>query len=100
MTQEDEEFLKSAKESGEKYGYPECCIKAFLSQPPSHFKNNVANAKDRLRFSMSYVDEKYTGFIPCYAHAYLIRRKLVTLESLITGKQEVPEKFPNDWTLK
>jgi hypothetical protein len=67
---------------GEHYGYPSCCIEAFIDNP-------IEKTEAQLSVNNS------TGFIPCPEHAEMIWRKEITLESLITNRKCLTP-FPKD----
>jgi hypothetical protein len=97
----DKEFIESSKESGRKYGYPQCCIDAFCKDTPTalKFKSSIKEKiKDTLRYKMGHLNGKFTGFIPCYEHAKQIARKKITLSSLVSKTPERTIEFPNDWS--
>ena len=65
------------RELGEYYGYPDCCIRAFLTK--QHGKNPFGEH----------------GFIPCAKCTAKIQRGETTLENLIQNREcETP--FPED----
>lgn len=102
MTIEDKEWIESSVKSGEKYGYPKCCVDAFISQPPSKINSRKKPSPgDVLRFKMGHIDGKFSGFVPCLAHAKMIEANQVTLEELIEKeKRTVRLPFPYDWSHK
>lgn len=73
---------------GRSLGYPECCVTEFCLQSPLYLKYNKATKWDKLRYDMSFVNKKYSGFIPCIKHAMEIRDKKITLESLIKNRSK------------
>lgn len=99
-TQEDTQFQKSAKESGKMYGYPDCCIKAFIKHTPSYLKRNDPTSDNRMQYEASFHKGEYSGFIPCPKHAKMILNGEISLESLIQNRHSSLQKFPIDWTLK
>jgi len=79
---------------GQALGYPECCIQEFCENPPELMKHMKATKSDKIRFEASHINDKYTGFIPCYAHALQILDKEITLLSLIEGRDAEFLPFP------
>ncbi len=99
MTNEDKTWIQTSIDSGNKYGFPKCCIDDFIAKPPSVMKNKAPSPGDKLRFEMSIVNGKQTGFFPCLIHAKMIQSKIITLGSLIDYKKRQDEKpFPEGWT--
>ena len=101
MTTEDEIFVKESTESGEKYGFPKCCIDAFVAQNPGYMKNRKPTREDLLRFDAAHVNGVFTGFVPCIKHAKMIKLRQTTLSDLIdyeTRKDHLP--FPHGWMFK
>lgn len=97
-TQQDLQFIESSKTSGEKYGYPPCCIEEFIKHTPSYCKKNSATEIDRMRYEASKINGEYSGFIPCANHAQAILSGKITIESLIQNRDPDLKEFPNDWT--
>lgn len=96
----DEQFKEDSTRSGKAYGYPQCCIDEFVSEPPSWFEKNKPTKLDRLRFRMSHINGKYTGFIPCSKHAQDIAAGKIKLSDLIEKQNRtVFMPFPNDWSM-
>jgi len=77
-----EEVREHWRELGTKYGYPACCIEAFIARGIEEplFSQRTAGAG--------------TGFIPCSAHALQVLHKECTLESLIINRT-ASTLFPN-----
>ena len=62
------------------FGYPKCCIKEFYSDLEIGIMFvNKRNRMKRTKFAKN-------GFIPCKKHARLIKRKEITIESLIKNR--------------
>jgi hypothetical protein len=73
------------RELGKYYGYPDCCIRAFLTK--QHLKNTFGEHGKN-----TFGDH---GFIPCAKCAAKIQRGETTLENLIQNREcETP--FPED----
>lgn len=101
MGPQDKEFINSSLNSGKKYGYPICCINAFVAQPPSQLKLSGNKKDNELRFKMGHLNGTFTGFIPCLIHAKQIQAGKIKLVDLIDEQERtVPAPFPNDWSLK
>jgi hypothetical protein len=95
INQQDQEWIDSSIDSGKKYGFPECCIKEFISITPSQMEHRHPNNKEILRVKMSYVQDYYTGFIPCFKHAMDIKKGLIKLGDLINKSKRISRKhFP------
>ena len=61
---------------GHYYGYPPCCIQAFIdrykkNEKPSEYLRTAGNG---------------TGFIPCEKHAELILKNKITISDCICGR--------------
>lgn len=99
MNGNDLQFILVSKDSGKKYGYPECCIEEFCSQPPSYFNSShpYDELKNKTRWEAAQLNGKFSGFIPCYKHSQQILSGLITLESLVNKTSERTLDFPNDW---
>ena len=69
-------------EKGKYYGYPMCCIQAFIKTYPT---NSVTS--DQIKAS------KYTGFIPCVKHTEEILAGKIQLEHLILPTRLHPKPF-------
>ncbi len=69
-------------EKGKYYGYPMCCIQAFIKTYPT---NSVTEAQVRA--------SKYTGFIPCVKHTEQILAGILQLEDLILPTRQHPKPF-------
>lgn len=80
---------------GKLLGYPDCCIIAFCNQTPMYLKKYGTTYSDKMRLKASYINGKYSGFIPCEYHARLINNKWITLESLIKNRSKKFPPFPN-----
>lgn len=92
----DLDFIRSSINSGNYYGYPECCIKEFVKYPPSKMK--FLNKKEsEIRYRAGHLHGNFTGFIPCLKHAKEILSGNITLVSLIKTTRETPIQFPYDW---
>ena len=101
MDKSDLHWIQESTESGNKYGFPKCCIDEFVSKPPSIMKSAVPTFGDLLRFEMAKVHGEYTGFIPCLNHAKMIKEKKITLPELIDyKKREDFLPFPHGWSFK
>lgn len=84
---------------GKELGYPDCCVKAFSNDTPHLLKikgvlQGVSTA-DRMRYEASLLNGKYTGFIPCAAHAKKILNGEIELKSLITNRNPDFPPFPD-----
>lgn len=101
MIKSDEVWIAESIESGNNYGYPQCCIDEFVACPPSKIEKLKVQDSDRLRVKMSFVNGFYTGFIPCYKHAMMIKKGEVTLEGLVDlKKRKTIVPFPHAWMYK
>lgn len=80
------------KPIGEEFGYPECCIHAFCQQPPQLMQGQPSQ-QDIMRYKAGCINGKFTGFIPCEAHARQILSGKVMLESLIRNRT-IKTPFP------
>lgn len=103
MNNQDLEFIAISKQSGEKYGYPECCISEFCKATPSKLQSGqgINRHEAELRYKAGCINGQFSGFIPCIKHAKEIIDKKITLESLINRQtRSVPMPFPYDWSLK
>lgn len=87
MTVQDEKWVKESIESGNKYGFPKCCIEEFTAKPPSIMQKSKPTKEDLLRFEMAKIDGVFTGFVPCFHHAKMIKSKQITLSELIDYKK-------------
>lgn len=74
-------------------GYPDCCIKEFVNQPPESMKGAPSKV-DETRYKSACINGKFTGFIPCEKHAKMIESGEIKLSDLITDRIIVPS-FPN-----
>ena len=84
----DQSAWKNENESfGQKLGYPQCCIDEFCLQSPRYLKANKAQPKDFLRYRAAFLNGKYTGFIPCYAHAVKVLNGEIQLQDLISQER-------------
>lgn len=70
--------IKQWKTNGEYYGYPKCCIDAFLK--------GESNKDEEIN--------KNYGFLPCQEHAKQIKEGKTTLEELITNRKHY-KAFPD-----
>ena len=74
------ELNKLKTDIGVYFGYPKCCIKEFYSDLEIGIMFvNKRNRMKRTKFAKN-------GFIPCKKHARLIKRKEITIESLIKNR--------------
>jgi hypothetical protein len=69
-------------DKGKYYGYPMCCIQAFIQTYPT---NSVTNAQ--------VIVSEYTGFIPCVKHTEEILARKIQLEDLILPTRQHPKPF-------
>lgn len=76
------EIGRRVREAGREYGYPECCIEAFVMMA------GVKDASDERRRA-----GEHTGFIPCQAHALEVLAGK-PLASLILPTRTVNKPFP------
>lgn len=79
---------------GKKLGYPQCCIDAFCAQPPQVLQASKPTEDDKLRYKVSILNGKATGFIPCIDHAKQIASGKITLQSLIKDRDPDFGIFP------
>lgn len=87
MDQQDKLWIEESKESGKKYGFPQCCIDEFVAKTPSMMSNSQPTSDDKLRFEMAKINGQFTGFVPCLKHAKMIKDKDITLGELIDYKK-------------
>jgi hypothetical protein len=87
MTQEDKEWISESIKSGNKYGFPICCIDEFILKPPSIMKNSKPTKDDLLRFEMAKINDNFTGLVPCLKHAKMIKEGKIILAELINYDQ-------------
>jgi len=80
--------------SGKAFGYPECCIRAFGNQAPQLMKKGKATRDDKRRLRASYIDDEYTGLIPCSEHAKQIIAGEILLTDLIKNRDRNLPPFP------
>lgn len=95
---EREEFINWAKENyplGKLLGYAPCCIKEFCLDYPSKLKKRKLTRDDLIRLDASYMNGKYTGYIPCLNHAKLIKKGTIKLTDLINNRDPRLPPFPN-----
>lgn len=68
---------------GAYYGYPSCCINAFVRR-----SYDTPFTQDEKDYAME-------GFLPCKKHLKMIKRGLIKIEDLIQNRQ-CPTPFPID----
>ena len=88
------EDIKQWRQSGEYYGYPECCIQDFLNRATAldyHYPTDK-NASVEISPEQDSVHKNY-GFIPCHECAKKIIWESTTLEGLIKDRK-CPNPFP------
>lgn len=78
-------------ETGRKFGYPECCIKAFISRTMSIIINSKIPPLDK---NQSMVHQGY-GFIPCSKCSEHLVKTGEGVETLIKNRT-FPKPFPID----
>lgn len=101
MTESDKAWIQESIESGEKYGFPKCCIDEFVSLPPGEMKKNKPTEDHVLRFEMGKINGDFTGFVPCINHARMIQQGKILLSDLIDyNKREEFMPFPHGWSFK
>ena len=86
-------WTKENEPAGIELGYPKCCIKEFCEQPPQLMKGNPTK-DDKRRLKASYVNGKYSGFIPCKVHAKEITMGKTKLVDLISNRDNDLLPFP------
>lgn len=69
--------------NGNYYGYPLCCIKAFIEQFPNKFANCTEIQQKAAR----------NGFVPCVKHAEQIVEGKLKVEELILPTRKHPRPF-------
>lgn len=95
---EREEFINWTKENlplGKLLGYQPCCIKAFCLDYPSKLKKRKRTNDDLIRLDASYMNGKYTGYIPCLDHAIAIKKGKIKLTDLIKDRDQRFPPFPD-----
>lgn len=91
----DQQWVVESIESGNKYGFPKCCIDEFIAKTPSRMRNSKPTSDDLLRFEMAKINGNFTGFVPCLRHAKMIKAKQISLAELIDyEKREEFMPFP------
>ena len=90
-----DEWFKINAPYGKELGYPDCCIKEFCDQPPELLKNKNPTKDEVNRFYSGFLNDKFTGFIPCKFHANEISAGKITLSSLIKNRNIFFSEFPN-----
>lgn len=83
IIEQENNLLTRWEALGEYFGYPGCCVRAFLYQPRS----------ERTIHQLMVHDD--TGFVPCPACAQKIDEGRATLKSLIQNRICTSE-FPNN----
>lgn len=79
------EWRQENEPIGKELGYPQCCIDAFCNQPPHVMRNTLPSEDDHIRMRAAYINDFYTGFIPCIEHA----------KEVLWGKKTLPELIQN-----
>jgi hypothetical protein len=74
---------------GKRFGYPECCIKAFVER--NDFENDIFIPPNRIQIRVS----NKTGFIPCSYCCWKVLTKQCKLEELIIDRKS-RNQFPID----
>jgi hypothetical protein len=89
-------WTEENKPIGELLGYPECCIREFCQQPPIILQSTAASEDDKIRYQAACINGKFTGFIPCIAHARQIVNGKIRLQDLIdlTKRDNRLPEFP------
>jgi hypothetical protein len=84
-----EKGINVYREYGTYYGYPRCCIEAFVAPmyTEGHLPCYTTRSKEQLKVSDH-------GFIPCRVHALQILAKEITLAELILPSRQEPKPFP------
>ena len=84
---------------GKALGYPDCCIREFCQQPPQLLEGKKPTKDDIRRLKASYINGKFTGFIPCKEHAKQILQGKITLASLVDNdvRRNNKEYFISDF---
>jgi hypothetical protein len=75
------------KQYGKRFGYPQCCINAFVNR----CKNNQYIEPTRIQMRIG----NHTGFIPCSYCCWKVLTNQCKLEDLIENRRE-RNIFPND----
>lgn len=91
------EWYEQNKPSGEAFGYPDCCIKAFGHDAPELMTGNptkIQRQRYYAGFSDGYMKGTFTGFIPCEHHAKEIIKGKIKLEDLIEDRLPNIAPFP------
>ena len=74
-------------ENGQYYGYPDCCIKAFVKP---YQEGTTLLWWER---SKAQIEARKHGFIPCKHHAEEILQGRITIEELISPSRKCPKRF-------
>ena len=77
--------LLTCRETGTYFGYPECCILAFVNKQKKFARPNKTQCKIG----------KHKGFIPCMPCCRLIMQGHICIEDLIQNR-ECELSYPND----
>lgn len=94
IKQSQEDWYKENAPLGKQLGYPKCCILEFCRDSPEYLKVKKPTKKDELRYKAGCIDNKFTGFIPCWFHAKEILLKKISIHELITDRDRIFKKFP------
>ena len=78
---------------GRELGYPECCIGEFCDLPPE-LMLGTPNEEMKIKLEASFINGKYSGFIPCLKHAKMILAGEITLSDLIQNRNPAFPPFP------
>jgi hypothetical protein len=84
-----ERSINVYREYGTYYGYPRCCIEAFVA--PIYTEGRLPCYTTRSKEQLKVSDH---GFIPCRAHAIQILAKEITLAELILPSRQESRPFP------
>lgn len=83
-----EKRINVYREHGAYFGYPRCCIEAFVA--PMYTEGRLPCYTTRSKEQLQAAD---WGFIPCRVHARQILAKEITLAELILPSRQEPKPF-------
>jgi len=82
-----QEYCSDKRKLGQYYGYPGCCIDAFMN------RRKLTVIEKKTIYKLNFETSKH-GFVPCDNHATEILTKKIKLEELITNRK-CKSIFPN-----
>lgn len=85
---------KLITELGVALGYPSCCVREFCDVTKRQSQGKSPKRSDKLRLRAAYVDDVFTGFVPCKSHAQQILKGKISLGDLINDRSSEFSAFP------